>query len=105
MSGRMGIGLAISRTLCEMVGPGSTFPHLLQRRDAMNLTGNLRMLLWPLAQAATIVLMGPVILALAGNSDVSWSAAIASFRFTGPLGAVVFGGQVLLRWSEPKQEA
>lgn len=71
----------------------------------MNRMANLRMLLWPLAQAATIVLMGPVILALAGNTDISLSAALATFRFTGPLGAVVFGGQVLLRWSEPKQEA
>jgi hypothetical protein len=62
------------------------------------------LLLWPLAHAAAIVLMGPVILAM-GGGDVTWPAALATFRFTGPLGAVVFGGQVLLRWSEPRQEA
>jgi hypothetical protein len=59
-----------------------------------------RLLLWPLAQAIVIVLMGPVILALAGTSDVTWASTLASFRFTGPLGAVVFGGQLLLRWSD-----
>jgi hypothetical protein len=64
-----------------------------------------RPLLWPLAQALVIVLMGPVILVLAGTGDMTLAAAVASFRFTGPLAAVVFGGQVLLRWSEPEGEA
>jgi hypothetical protein len=58
------------------------------------------MLLWPLAQAVAVVLMGPVILALGGTAAVTWASALASFKFTGPLGLVVFGGQALLRWSE-----
>jgi hypothetical protein len=63
-----------------------------------------RTLLWPLAQAAVIVLMGPVILALSGLVELTWARALASVRFTGPLAIVVFGGQVLLRWSATTEE-
>jgi hypothetical protein len=64
-----------------------------------------RLLLWPLTQAGVVLLMGPVILALAGNGAVTWAAALASLRFTAPLAAVVVGGQLLLRWSGPGTEA
>jgi hypothetical protein len=59
----------------------------------------------PLVQAGVVVLMGPVMLALSGAGDVTLSTALASLRFTGPLGAVVFGGQLLLRWARPQEEA
>jgi hypothetical protein len=64
----------------------------------------LRLLLGPLAQAGAILLMGPVLLALGGAGEVTLPAALASFRLTGPLAAVVFGGQLLLRWSDPQRE-
>jgi hypothetical protein len=55
--------------------------------------------LWPLAQAAAIALMGPVILVLSGTVELTWARALASFRFTGPLAVVILAGQLLLRWS------
>jgi hypothetical protein len=62
------------------------------------------MVLGPLAQAAAVVLMGPVILALSGSVDVTWARALASLKFTAPLGLVIFGGQLLLRWSATTEE-
>jgi hypothetical protein len=61
-------------------------------------------MLWPLAQAAVIALMGPVILALSGTVELTWARALASFRFTGPLAAVILAGQLLLRWSATTEE-
>ncbi|HSJ23320.1 MAG TPA: hypothetical protein VK929_01465 [Longimicrobiales bacterium] len=63
-----------------------------------------RRLLWPLAQASVILLMGPVILSLGGNEDLTFAAAVASLRFTGPLAVVVLCGQFLLRWTGPGEE-
>jgi hypothetical protein len=61
--------------------------------------------LWPLAQAIAIVLMGPVILVLGGAGELTWTAALASFKLTGPLALVILGGQLLLRWSAPAGRA
>lgn len=62
-------------------------------------------LLWPLAQATAIVLMGPVIMVLGGADELTWATALASFRLTGPLALVILGGQLLLRWSAPAGRA
>jgi hypothetical protein len=70
----------------------------------MRLRSSTRAMLWPLTQAAAVVVMGPVILALSGSVEVTWARALDSFRFTGPLGAVIFGGQLLLRWSATTEE-
>jgi hypothetical protein len=60
--------------------------------------------LWLLAQAAVIALMGPVILVLSGTVELTWARALASFRFTGPLAVVILAGQLLLRWSATTEE-
>lgn len=61
-------------------------------------------MLWPMAQALVILLMGPIILSLGGTEELTFAAAVASFRFTGPLALVVLCGQMLLRWSGPGEE-